>query len=134
MSSEPDLELGCHYDSGVTSFPHVVRLMRSDEDNDLVVFRSFKKLNLYVLLHKQGRLIKLEKEVSEIEDKNRPEKLLVPILKAEKWLDDYSMPVPDLHVYVRAMRPDQTPRSSSCSLCRRPETIEATSPHHQSPS
>ena len=110
--SESDLESGCPYNSGTTFFPQVVKFMRSDEDNDLVVFRHFKKLNFYNLLYKQYRLIQLENEITKIEGKNRPDELLAPILRAGEWLDDYSMLVPNLH--VRTMQPDQIHRSSSC--------------------
>lgn len=54
--------------SGWGVIKSLARFMLLDEDNDLVMFRRFKKLSLYILLDKQDRLMQIEDCINHWED------------------------------------------------------------------
>jgi hypothetical protein len=75
-----------------TKFPEVVELLSFDEDNDLVVFRKFKRLNVSALLYQQNQLVNLEKEVEkETKNDESSDALREVLSRAWPMLQDYSI-------------------------------------------
>ena len=85
----PDLDIeACKGLFVPEKFPGVVNLMSFDEDNDLAVFRKFKRLNISALLFRQSKLIDLEEKMAGCESSKSLHKILS---RAWPLLQDYSI-------------------------------------------
>lgn len=68
----------------------LAKFMSLDEDNDLVIFRKFKKLSFYILLDKQERLRQIEDNLRRWEQENNNQNgVAAEIQNAETLLKEY---------------------------------------------
>ena len=90
MSMDHAVEEGLWPRFNAKNLPELVKFLSLDQDNDLLVFRRFKNINLLSILHQQNQLIDLEKKISENNEPENYEELSRLLQQGATQLQTYS--------------------------------------------